>query len=51
MNKVNNRNAINNISYSGMKTKKNKYIINGILKFFLFKLIFPSYLSYTFKFF
>ena len=27
MNKVNNRNAINNISYSGMKTKKNKYII------------------------
>ena len=27
MNKVNNRNAINNLSFSGMRTKKNKYIV------------------------
>ena len=44
MNKVNNRNAINNISYSGMKTKKNKYIIL-VLAVILTSLLFSTLFS------
>ncbi|HBR05061.1 MAG TPA: hypothetical protein DD722_04780 [Lachnospiraceae bacterium] len=44
MNKVNNRKAINNLAYSGMKTKKNKYIVL-VLAVILTSLLFSTLFS------
>ncbi|MBQ8951352.1 MAG: ABC transporter permease [Eubacterium sp.] len=44
MNKVNNRNAVNNLAFSGVKTKKNKYIIL-VLAVILTSLLFSTLFS------
>ncbi|MCR4584784.1 MAG: ABC transporter permease [Lachnospiraceae bacterium] len=44
MNKVNNKNAVNNLAYSGIRTKKNKYIVL-VLAVILTSLLFSTLFS------